>query len=251
MYSQFADTFPDRPNVTGVAKRQSVDPGRNFASGTAVTKSRHPVRESWCFTNLNHRGVYLMGYMMSSFDFKPNCAWLNSRMHKTKPSITLELSISPYPTSSATRPMNTLARLDSFLLAQVYEPIKSCRNRQLRNSPYKPAPGFAWNVILPFVSTEGIELFPCVKICCLQPAEIFLRFVNWYLLPFVNHQLSEFALLKIAGLKCTRLVLQSRIDSPIGEVFLCPFGQPRHRAESAVSDRGRSLPLDIAPVEQR
>ena len=45
MDSQFADTFSDRFNLTGVTKRQPIDSGCNFGSSAVITKFRHPVRE--------------------------------------------------------------------------------------------------------------------------------------------------------------------------------------------------------------
>jgi hypothetical protein len=67
MDSQFADTSPDRFNVTGVTKRQPIDSGCNFGSSAVITQFRHPVRKSGCFANLGHGRVYPMGYILSTF----------------------------------------------------------------------------------------------------------------------------------------------------------------------------------------
>jgi hypothetical protein len=59
---KLADAFPDRPDVTGIAKRQSIDTRRNLGPRTMVAKLRHPARENCRFTNFNDLGLYPIGY---------------------------------------------------------------------------------------------------------------------------------------------------------------------------------------------
>jgi hypothetical protein len=97
--------------------------------------------------------------------------------------------------------LSGLARLDSFLLTQVYEPVEGCSHGHLGYAPYQSTGRLAWNIIGPLMFAECVELLPCVQIGSLEPTEIFLRLVDRYWLPFINHQFSKLALLKIPRLK--------------------------------------------------